>query len=273
MKNLSVTVAVTALMAFSLGYFARGVVEHTPNVSSGPEELALREHTASAATQAQTIVGSDQNDAGAPFIASSNQEVVITSERSSSRERYMKIRLGDFFLINSIGSEKAEQIEEGDEVEIILTAEEKAELYVEQESLYRQILDEYYEAYEEYNRTSLQRRVVGMFSSSLQEPLEHAAKESLVQIMHEESSRFESELSSKSAGSGAHLTSNPQGWEAQKKKSYERLLGMQPYNERVLDRTKTYLTPSQFDQLKRRLGDDLRRFELLIELADIDEAN
>lgn len=62
-------------------------------------------------------------------------------------------------------------------------------------------------------------------------------------------------------------------WEAEKKKSNERLISMRSYNERVLDRTKTYLTPSQFDQLKRRLDNELRRFELMIELTDIDEAN
>ncbi len=33
MKKLSITVAVTALIAFCLGYFARGAVDRTPNIS------------------------------------------------------------------------------------------------------------------------------------------------------------------------------------------------------------------------------------------------
>jgi len=301
MKNLSIAVLVTALIAFPLGYFVREPAEPSSNISEDPDELTVREHTESPATRAQTIVGSDQNDAGAPFILSSHQEVVITNERSSSRERFKKKRLGEFFLINGIGSDREEQIIQAlvqadlyialkrkamidrhvaelaepitqeDIDKIVLTAEEKAELYAERESLYRRVFDEYFEAYEEYNRTYPQRQLVGVYSSSLKEPLEHAAKESLVQIMYEETSRLESELSSESAGSGAQLASSPQAWKAEKEKHTERLLGMRSYNERVLDRTETYLTPTQFDQLKRRLDGDVRRFELLIELTDIDE--
>jgi len=301
MKNISVAVAVTALIAFSLGYFARGAVERTVRPSTNAEKSLAREHTESPATQAQTIVGAEQNDAKAPLIASADKAVVVKGDRSSSRIQYMKIRLGDFFLINNIGPEREEQIIQGlidadhylalkrksmidrqlaDRAEPIaqedidkasLTSEENAELERERESLYRQITDEHYGAFQEYNRTSRQREAVGAFSSSLQEPMEHAAKESLVQIMYEESSKLESELKSKSTESGAHLTSTPQGWEALEKRSRERRLGMTSYNERVLDRAKTYLTPLQFEQLKRRLDNDLRRFELLIELAAIDE--
>ena len=60
MKNISVAVAVTALIAFSLGYFARGAVERTVRPSTNAEKSLAREHTESPATQAQTIVGAEQ---------------------------------------------------------------------------------------------------------------------------------------------------------------------------------------------------------------------
>lgn len=291
----------TALIAFSLGYVVRGIVERASNVSNSPEELALREDTESPTTEAQTIVGADQNDAEAPFVASSNHEVVVKGDRSSSRKYHMKDRLGDFFVINDIGAERKEQIINGlidadtyiaqkrqsminrhladqagpisqEEIDTMrLTAEEATELYSEQESLYRQIIDEYYEAYREYERKALQRREVGLFSSRLQGPLEPVARESLVQIMYEERSRLESELSSESTGSSARRSDSPPPWVDDKKMNEERLVAMRSYNERVLDRAQAYLTPSQFEQLERQLDSDLRRFGLLIELTDIDE--
>ena len=115
MKNLSITVAVTALVAFSLGYLVRGAVERTPDVLSVTEELASREHSEVPTTQAQTVVGSEQIGADTPFTTNLNRETEIPIVRSSSREFFMKKRLGDgdFFLLNDIGSERAEQIIQG----------------------------------------------------------------------------------------------------------------------------------------------------------------
>jgi len=305
MKNLSITVAVTALIAFSLGYIARGAVDRTPNISKVPEELTAREHTESPTTQAQTIVSSEQNDADAPFTTNLNHETVIPNVRSSSREFYMKKRLGDgdFFLINTIGSERAEQIIQGlvdadqyiaqkrkamidrhvaekaepiveeDVDKITLTAEENVELYTEKETLYRQVLDEYYEAYDSFRRPHVQRLVVGSFSSNLPEPLEYTTRETMVQIMYEENSRFVSELESESAESSIRVTSTPQGWEAEKERYHKHIVAKRAFYDRVMDRTRAYLTASQSEQFKRLLDNDLRRFELLIELTNIDEAH
>jgi hypothetical protein len=287
MKNLSIVVAVTALIAFSLGYFARGPVEGTPNISKDTKKLPVREHTEIPVAQAQTIVCADPRDANAPFTASVDHEAFITSTNSTPRELYAKNksnRLGDFFLINGIGAyraeqiiqdlvdadhylaqkgnamldhhtaEKAELIARGDVVEITHTTEEKAEIEAEREKLYRQVFGEFYEAYEIYRRSYPQRRVVGTFSSSLPEPLEYTAKEYMVQIMYEEHSHFVSELESQSLGSD------------------ERLPQMRSFNDRVLDRTRAYLTPSQFEQFKRLLDDEVRRVELLIKMAELDKA-
>ncbi|RLC55221.1 MAG: hypothetical protein DRI30_07940 [Chloroflexi bacterium] len=217
----------------------------------------------------------------------------------------MKKRLGDgdFFLLNDIGSERAEQIIQGlvdadlyiarkrkamsdrhvaDKAEpiaeedldrITLTAEEKVELDTEKETLYRQILDEYHEAYESFRRPHVQRLVVGSFSSNLPEPLEYTTRETMVQIMYEENSRFVSELDSESAGSGKRVTSTPQGWEAKKTRYHKHIGAKRVFYDRVMDRTRAYLTASQAEQFKRFLDNDLRRFELLIELTDIDEAH
>jgi len=301
MKNLSTTVAVTALVAFSLGYFARGAVERTPNVSSTPEERALREHSENPTTQAQAIVGSEQNDADAPFTTNLNRETVIPNVRSSSRVFYMKKRLGDgdFFLLNDIGSERAEQIIHGlvdadlyiarkrkamsdrhmanksepiveeDLDRIILTAEENVELHTEEETLYRQILDEYYEAYESFRRPHVQRLAVGSFSSSLPEPLDYMTRDTMVQIMYEENARFVAELESESALPFVPVTTTPQGWAAEKEKYGKHLVVKRAFYDRVVDRTRAYLTASQSEQFEKFLDNDLRRFELLIELEDV----
>lgn len=304
MRNLTIAVAVTALIAFPLGYLARWAVEPAPSVPNNNETLAVPEHADDPAARAQAKVRAEPNDAIVPLTASLEREEVLTTTRSSPRASYIKYkrdRLGDFFLINGIGAERAEQIiqelidadhyivqkqdamldrhtaenaeliAQGGVVRISRTAEEKAELKAEQETRYRQIFGEYYEAYEEYDRSYSQRRVVTTFSSRLPEPLDSAVKETLVRIMYDEHSRLESEPESESAGSGAHLTSTPQGWEAEKEKYYKRLLERRSFYERVLDRTKAYLTPSQFEQFKGLLDNDLRRFELLIELAEVDE--
>lgn len=97
------------------------------------------------------------------------------------------------------------------------------------------------------------------------------AKETLVQIMYEEQSRLETKLASESAGPGAQPTSALQGWEAEKDKYNRRILELRHFNESVLNRTRPYLTASQFDKLKVLLQEEIRRFELLIELADLDE--
>jgi len=305
MKNLSIVVTVTALIAFSLGYLVRGYAERTPNVSEDTEKSTVREHTENSATQAQTIVRADPSNANIPSTASFDHEAVITSTRSTPRELYVKNkrdRLEDFFLINGIGAdraeqiiqdlvdadhylsqkgntlidrrtaEKAEQIAQGGVTGISATAEERAEHAAEKETLHRQVFGEYYEAYGEYLRSYPQRRRIGTFSSSLPEPLEYAAKETLVQILYEENSKFESKLRGESAGSGARTASTSQGWEADKEKYSERLIAMRSLNERVMDRAKAYLTSSQFGQFKRQLDNEVRRFELLIELGDVEEA-
>ncbi len=95
----------------------------------------------------------------------------------------------------------------------------------------------------------------------------------MVQIMYEENSRFVSELESESAGSGIRVTSTPQGWEAEKERYHKHLVAKRAFYDRVMDRTRAYLTASQSEQFKRLLDNDLRRFELLIELTDIDKAH
>jgi hypothetical protein len=306
MKNLSITVAVTALVAFSLGYIARGPVERAPSISKDSEELTIREDTDGPAAQAHTIVRADPSDVNAPSIASLDYGAVLTTTHSSPRAprvRRKRDRLGDFFVINGIGSERAEQIiqdlvdadhyivqkqdamidrhtakkaeliAQGGVVGISLTAGESAELKAEQETLYRQIFGEYYEAHEEYRRSHVQRLVVGSFSSNLPEPLDYTTRETMVQIMYEENSRFVSELESETAGSGVRVTSTPQGWEAEKDKYHKQLDAKRTFYDRVMDRTTPYLTASQSEQFKRLLDNDIRRFELLIELEDVEEAH
>ena len=59
MKNPSITIAVTALIAFSLGYFARGTIERAPSISKNPEDSTVRAHAESPAPQEQKMVRAD----------------------------------------------------------------------------------------------------------------------------------------------------------------------------------------------------------------------
>ncbi len=140
-------------------------------------------------------------------------------------------------MIDRHTAEKAELIAQGGVVGISRTAEEKAQLKAEQETLYRQIFGEYYEAYESYSRFHVQRLVIGSFSSNLPEPLDYTTRETMVQIMYEENSRFVSELASESAGPGVPVTSTPQRWEAEKDKYHKHLVAKRAFYDRVTNRT------------------------------------
>lgn len=306
MKNLTIAVAVTALIAFALGYVARGpVVERVPNVSTEPERSADCDCAESAVTQTQTTAHAELRQARPPSIADVDREDVITSTSSTPRAAFVKNKsdmLGDFFLINGIGTDRAEQIVQdlvdadhyiaekanaminrraaenaeliarGDSIRITHTEEEKAEIKAEQETLHRQVFGEYYEAYDVYSRSYPQRRRVGLLSATLTEPLEYSTKETIVQIMFEEHSRFETELESERTETGVHILSAPQARAAEVNKNQKQLLARRAYNNRVMDRTKAYLSPSQFSQFEKFLDDDVRRFELMIEMMEIDAA-
>ena len=302
MKNLSILVAVTALIAFSLGYYTRDALERTPNMPEDTEQFTVIEDTKVPAPQ--SIVRARPNDESVQTAAGFDHEAIsstIDAARRESRARLKRDRLEDFFLINGIGADRAEQIVQGlieadyyleqiqqtmfdrrtaekaeliargDEVAISLTPEERAAFEAESEAQYRKVFGEFYEAYEVYEQSSLQRLTVRSLASSLAEPLDYVAKETLVQVMFEEQTRLEAALESESAGSGAHRTSALQGWEAEKERYYRRIVELRYYNERVLNRARPYLTASQFDQPERLLENEVRQFELLIELEDLDQ--
>ena len=117
------------------------------------------------------------------------------------------------------------------------TPEELAAFVAEEEALYREVFGEYYEAYESYSRFHVQRLVIGSFSSNLPEPLDYTTRETMVQIMYEENSRFVSELASESAGPGVPVTSTPQRWEAEKDKYHKHLVAKRAFYDRVTNRT------------------------------------
>jgi len=306
MKKPVITLAVAALVAFSLGYFAGG-----PRENASADFVDAGHSAARSNFEASQAPGKSQEKAETPranpqITTDVVQGPVITSTRTTPRaayERTKRERLADFFLINGIGAERAEQIiqglvdadhyitqkgnaiidrrsaEKADQiaqgglVSISATAEEKAELEAERQTLYHQVFGEYYEVHEEYRQSYPQRRVVGTFSSSLRQPLDYSAKEAIVRIMYEEQSRLNAEMNSVFAEIGGEGADTPLTWEAEKAKYDAQLLAKRSFSERVLERTKPYLTASQFEQYEGLLEKDIRRFELLIELADIEEPN
>lgn len=302
MKKLSIAIALTALIAFSLGYFTRGALEGAPNTPNETEQLTVIEDAK--VSEPQSAVRAEPKEENFRITPSSDHEAIretIDAANRESRARRIRDRLADFFVINGIGpdraeeivqgligsqnhlerlqqtmfdrhtAEKAEHIARGDEVVISLTPEERTAFEAASQAQYRKVFGEFYEAYELYEQSSVQRLTVRSLASSLAEPLDYVAKETLVQIIYEEQSRLDATLESESAESGAHLTSTPQGWEAEKERYYRRVDELRLYNERILNRSRPYLTVSQFEQLERLLENEVRKFELLVELENLDQ--
>lgn len=61
-------------------------------------------------------------------------------------------------------------------------------------------------------------------------------------------------------------------WRENAKVSGEKYLSaLRTYNAKVMDRARAYLTTSQTEQIQSLLDSQIRRYELLTELAEIDE--
>jgi len=250
------------------------------------------------------MVRADPTDGYARSTESLDRAEVFTTTRTSPRApsvKRVRDRLRDFFVINGIGSERAEQIiqdlvdadhyivekqnamydrhtaekaeliAQGGLVEISLTAEESEELKAEQERRHRQVFGEFYEAHEKYRRSHVQRLVIGSYSSGLPEPLDYTTRETMIQIMYEEKFRFVSELESDSTGSGERIASTATRREGEKDRHQEHLIAKRAFYDRVMNRTAPYLTVSQAEQFKSLLDSDFRRLELMIEMADVEE--
>jgi hypothetical protein len=114
MKNLSIAVAVTALIAFSLGYYTRGALERASNIPNDTEQIAVIENTK--VTAPQSTVRAELNHESVQTAAGFDQEAIKSTRDAAHREsraRLKRDRLEDFFFINGIGADRAEQIVQG----------------------------------------------------------------------------------------------------------------------------------------------------------------
>lgn len=300
MKNLAAAIVVTGALAFCIGYLFRGSLDRPPMDLDTKTQIATSQDSRGSKTT--TATSTEQVDRSAPAASRPDpdaiKEVVEVTNRKS-RERIKRDRLTDFFAINGIGEQRAEEIVQGlveadyrlnqeqqalfdrhraakseeiargEAVEISLTPEQRTAFDAWHSAEYREVLGEYYEAYESYERSYIQRRVVNDLSSSFADPLDYAAKETLIQIMHEEQSRLEPAVDNKLAAPDGQPSSVYQGWAAEKDRYYVRIGEMRAYNERVLGRAKPYVSAEQLEQLQTLLENEIRRIELLIELEDL----
>lgn len=216
----------------------------------------------------------------------------LTEEARVRRANRLRLRLADFFRINSISEPIAEQmvqalvdinyrlsergnammavhkeakadaIARGEMVIIERTPEEEAELNALRSALYRDVFGDYYEAHEIYNDSYPQRERVGRFESGLSAPMEYAAKEHLVQIMHEEWAQFAIDQRGGEWPNDPNLSPDEQD-------IANHLSATQAYNERVLRRANSYLTREEFDHLVEHLKADIRLFERQLELLGL----
>lgn len=300
MKNLAAAIVVTAVLAFCIGYLYRGSLDRSPKAFEARTQITTPQD--SHGLETTTATRAEQDDRSAPIALGSGPDAtteVMEVTNRKSRERIKRDRLADFFAINGIGEQraeeivqglveadyrlnqeqqalfdqhsaaKAEQIARGEVVEITLTPEERAAFDAERSSEYREVIGEYYEAYENYEKSYIQRRVVTDLSSNFAEPLDYTAKETLIRIMHEEQSRLETDADDRLAGPDGQPKSESLEWAATKDRYYARIDEMRNYNERVISRAKPYLSAEHLEQLQTLLDNEIRRIELMIELEDL----
>ena len=302
MKKFAAAIIVTSTIAFCAGYLFRGSLDRAPTDLETRTQLATSQD--SLALEATAASSAVQDDGSLPTALRPDPDAtrgVLEVTNRKSRERVKRGRLFDFFAINGIGEQRAEeiiqslveadfrlnqkqqalfdqhtaakadQIARGEVVGISLTPEQSAAFDVERSSEYRQVLGEYYEAYESYERSYIQRRVVNDLSSNFAEPLDFTAKEILIQIMHEEQSRLDSAVYDRLAGPDGQPKSESLEWAAARDRYYVRIDEMRAYNERVISRVKPYLSAEHLEHLQTLLGKEIRKIELLIELEDLNE--
>ena len=302
MKKFAAAIIATSTIAFCIGYLFRASLDRSPtDLETRTQLTTSRDSAVPETTTASSTVQDDGSlpTASPPDLDATRGVLEVTNRKS--RERIKRGRMVDFFAINGIGAQRAEeiiqglveadfrlnqkqqalfdqhtaakadQIARGEVVGISLTPEESAAFNAERSSEYRQVLGEYYEAYESYDRSYIQRRVVNDLSSNFAEPLDYTAKESLIQIMHEEQSRLDSAVYDRLAGPDGQPMSESLEWAAERERYYVRIDAMRTYNERVLSRVKPYLTAEHIDHLQALLDKEIRRIELLIELEDLNE--
>ena len=302
MKKLVAAIVVTGALAFYIGYMFRGSLDRPPTDPENGTQIATSQDSQGQKTP--TATSTVQGDRSAPTASrpdpDATREVIEVTNRKT-RERIKRDRLADFFAINGIGEQraeeiikglveadyrlnreqqalfdqhtaaKAEEIAGGDVVEISLTPEERAAFDAERISEYREVLGEYYEAYENYEESYIQRRVINDLSSGFAVPLDYTAKETLIQIMREEQSRLEIAVYDRFATPDGQPSNVSQGWAAEKHRYYVRIGEMRTYNERVLNRAKPYISAEHLARLQTLLENEIRKIELLIELEDLDQ--
>ena len=302
MKKLVAAIVVTGALAFYFGYMFRGSLDRPLTDLETRTEIATSQD--SQGRETVTATNTAKGDRSAPAASrpdpDATREVIEVTNRKT-RKRIKRDRLADFFVINGIGEQRAEEIikglveadyrlnqqqqalldqhraakgEEiarGDVVAISLTPEERAAFDAERSSEYREVFGEYYEAYESYEESYIQRRVINDLSSGFAEPLDYTAKETLIQIMREEQSRLESAVYDRRATPDGQPSNVLQGWAAEKDRYYVRIGEMRTYNQRVLNRAKPYVSAEHLEQLQTLLENEIRKIELLIELEDLDQ--
>lgn len=293
MKNGAILL--TALVAFALGYFVRGFV--APEADDSDVRLDPAAESQSAVEVArQPAQTADANvESIVLSVPGTRFEVDVSNEEMENRRFFKQKQIGEFFVIRNIGEEEANQIRDGlikvdlyiaairqsmidrqiseageplSQFEIDMlrpTDDESTILAAEKLELQRQVLDEHFEAHQDYERKHLQWQVVGSLSNSVEQPLDYATKENLVEIMHQEQS-------SMNLAMAPYLRIQSEDWETRKMVSERHIDEMRAYNERVLSRVRPYLTVEQFDLLRSRFGKDVRSFELLIENMDIEDS-
>lgn len=298
LKSKLVFLAAAVSAAFTLGFLVRGEF-HKPSgdLEYRQQEVATEPAEMIQQSDSRAIRAEEADPKVETSTTSDSTQKVLTSTSRTPREIYAankRKRLADFFVINGIGAqranqiiedlidadhyivqkqnvmienriaENAEQIAQGVEVNLGLSKEEAEGLASEEDMLYRGVFGEYYDAYKTYESSFNQRLVVRTFSSELAEPLEYAAGEALVEIMYEENAPLKSRL----------LTAIAEFGESDKAQMFDvQLEAKRSYNRRVLSRSRAYLSPTQFERLKDLLEEDIRRIELYQELAEIESTN
>ncbi len=296
MRKTLLTITLTAVLAFSLGYYLRGAI--ALNFTAPAEQRSAAEATAKKAVSdvanatssvrsvesehvrsAQTGRAEATTSSTLGSVENAPVEAAITANRDKQLAEFAQLMGLDLDWTRSIAEQldalnsKQKERREATNIADVLNnplatdAEKKdaknrsdllQELYMLDQ---RQILGEHYESYREFNRTYPHRKIMNAVDAALPEPIYRATRDDLLQILDEEDRPANVSLSNPQYGpiDNTDLVAYLQA----------QIEAQTANNLRILARSQPYLTPEQHQALATALNEEVERNQVTIRLLQL----
>ena len=289
MNKLLVYIAMTAVVAFALGFYVGGSGRSAaPPEAEVPEELDSVPPTTSTGGSAPIVPVTAEESKVSTTMVDAPSRFPREQMRESFAEALGQM-LGDFFLLHQIPKDQADAIVKGlveNQVHAMEALETKAiqeyfsnddasevkqyevnalieAIQLRSEAKEQEVLGLYYEDYKEYRASIPQRQFLTDFSEALEEPLNSTTRDELLTIFAEES-RPQTEPSS------ARFLGRPSREEIIASVKHQNEV-VRERNARIKERVASYLTPKQYEQLAATLDKEVERTETMMRAMELKE--